>query len=713
MQLAAVAALLLALAAPACSTSTSATPMEKVVSLLTDLKGRLEQDGKDEQKSYDKFACWCEEALGKKASDISSAKEKIEELQNLIFSLKGGLGTHGAEIKQLEKEIAANIESQRVASEVRKKENAEYQGERTESEQCIGALEAAINILTGAGAKKGFLETLQEARLLSAVAGVRGLLRQPVVTHTVSGTDLQVVQRFVDRPEDFVGARSEGLSAAQIEHNPFGDYAPQSTQIQGILKGMYDAFAADLEKANVEEASKQKGFEELMATKEEELVTLKATLEQQTGDNADKTLSLADSRSDMDATKVQLAADEKFFVETKASCKSKSGEWAERSRLRTEELQGISKALEILDSDEAKKTFKAATTTLAARATKQSIRAPALVQVSAAVQGHGDRSDAYGRLRMLAAQYHSVSLAAIAAEVKTGGHFDKVFVMIDEMIALLRKEDQEDIAHRDRCQGGEAKNKIDREDLAHEIEKETEALEHMADTEKKLEKEIATLTESIKTTEDEMVKRLEMRNTERAEFQQAVKDDADAVALLQEAILTISEFYRNNKLPIELVQKPESHPPKTSYSGEYGGRAKESTGIVAILSMLKEDLEKETKVAREEDADAQIKYEEDRSAMQKSIDADKAARTSTEKDVAELQEKIADKEEFKAQKEKDLSAAEEIQKSLEHDCAWVETHFESRREKRAAEIDGLVEAKNILAGAGSTKDGDDLDDLSA
>merc|ERR1712224_813096 len=185
----------------------------------------------------------------------------------------------------------------------------------------------------------------------------------------------------------------------------------------------------------------------------------------------------------------------------------KAGEWAERTRLRTEELQGINKAVEILSSPEARRTFQAATTTL--------------LQVS----NNGDRSDAYGQLRKLATQYHSLSLASIAAAVKTGGHFDKVIVMIDQMISLLRKEDQDDIAHRDRCQGGENKNNVDREDLAHDIEKEGEALERMADTEKELKMQLEKLEEDIKTTKDEMAERLEMRNEEAAEFKQALKDD--------------------------------------------------------------------------------------------------------------------------------------------------------------------------------------------
>merc|ERR1719163_1120276 len=202
----AILAVLVASLGSAPAWASASTPMSRVVSLLTELRARIESDGKSEQKSYDKFACWCEATLGRKAADISSAKEKIDELQNLIYKLKGDLGTHGAEIKQLEKDIAANLESQREATEVRNKENEEYQQERTESEQCIGALEAAISVLTGAGSKKGFLETLQEAQLLSVVAGMRGVLKAPVVKQTMTSMDMKVVQHLVERPEDFVNA---------------------------------------------------------------------------------------------------------------------------------------------------------------------------------------------------------------------------------------------------------------------------------------------------------------------------------------------------------------------------------------------------------------------------------------------------------------------------------------------------------------------------
>merc|ERR1719424_2771410 len=223
------------------------TPMDQTVKLIQGLEKGITADGKSEQESFDTYACWCEKTMERKAQDISNGKELIEETQILIKKLKGEIASHGAEIEQLKKDIAANQVAVKEATDVRDKDNKEYAAERTESEQCIGAMEMAIKVLTGAGAKKaGFLETLHEAELLSVVAGVRTALKHKV-SRTFSDKDMDTMKQFVSKPAEFVG-QTKGMSAAQVGQNPFGDYAPQSSQIQGILKGMYDAFTSDLEK---------------------------------------------------------------------------------------------------------------------------------------------------------------------------------------------------------------------------------------------------------------------------------------------------------------------------------------------------------------------------------------------------------------------------------------------------------------------------------
>jgi hypothetical protein len=679
------------------------SPISRVVALITGLKSKIEADGRKEQQSYDKYACWCENTLARKANSISEGKDAIDRLQKQIEKLKGDLGAHSAEIDQLKKDIGANLEAQKEAAEVRSKENSEYESGKNDNEQCTGALEAAIKVLTGAGSgKRGFLETMQETQLLSVVDGVRSVLKKQNSVSSLSDSDVDIVKKFIENPEKFVGGRAGVMSAAQIAANPFGDYAPQSTQIQGILKGMYDAFTADIEKDNAEEAEAQKSFEELMATKKQEQETLETTLQKQEHDSSHKTKELADSKINQDDTRAQLKADEEFFESTKEGCKVKAGEWAERSRLRTEELTGISKAIEILSNPDAQSTFDASATAFIQLRSVKRTDLDSNLETHAVSQQY--RRRAYNQLKALATKYQNTHMAELAVAVQSGGHFDKILAMIDEMVASLRKEEAEDIKHRDRCQNAQGKNGNDMADLNANIEKAAEKLERMKDEETELQETMDALDSDISKTKGDMEELLEMRNDESDAFKKALKDDADAVALLEQAIASLTQFYKNNKIPLALAQKEPEYSedpdkaPDASFAKSYGGRKGESRGIVAILDMIKEDTANEMKTSRADDADAQKTYEKNRAKLQSSLNAQTQSKVQTEKELATIEEQIADLEEAKNGKSADLAEEEKLKESIEKDCAWVESTFDSRREKRKSEMDGLVEAKNFLAG---------------
>ena len=160
---------------------------------------------------------------------------------------------------------------------------------------------------------------------------------------------------------------------------------------------------------------KQKQFEELTATKNSELATLQATLEKKKETLGEDTKTMTDSAVERDETQAQLKADEKFFEETKSACKAKADDWAERSRLRTEELAGINKAIEILTSDEAQATFGRATSML-------------LQSSQTHKTGNPAKAKAYQALKTVAKKHHSLRMAAMAAMVQTAteGHFDVV-----------------------------------------------------------------------------------------------------------------------------------------------------------------------------------------------------------------------------------------------------------------------------------------------
>merc|ERR1719482_2670953 len=138
-------------------------------------------------------------------------------------------------------------------------------------------------------------------------------------------------------------------------------YSPQSATVTGILKDMYDTFAADLEKANGEESKFQKAFEDHIAVLEKSTSDLKREIVSKQEESAAKAQALSEAEATLAATMEQKETDESIFSSTRDQCKAKSDEWDERGRLRTEQLSGINKALEILTSDSARDTFQSAT----------------------------------------------------------------------------------------------------------------------------------------------------------------------------------------------------------------------------------------------------------------------------------------------------------------------------------------------------------------
>jgi len=404
-------------------------------------------------------------------------------------------------------------------------------------------------------------------------------------------------------------------------------------------------------------------------------------------------LERADSREELDDTQAQLAADEKFFDTTKAGCKEKAHQWSIRSGLRSQELTGVNMAVGILTSDKATKIFTASTTTF--------------LQLAAATNtASGARFAASAQLARLAQRYHSTSLAKVVLEVQSAGHFDKVIASIDQMIAALRKEEQEDLDHRDRCQRADGKNANDMEDLDAGINKATATIGRLQERERNLKNEISALENEMASTNQEMKEALRLRNGAVQAFKQAVKDDTAAVALLDQTIVTLSEFYRKNKIPMSLSQEDPKYSldpdkaPETSWEDEkYGGRNTETHGVVQVLAMLKEDVEKEIKTSRDDNAAAEVQYEKEKADMRDTLNAQRATKDATEQELGQVEAAIHDKTKSKSAQEDDLSAENDLKTSIMSDCSWVAANFQSRRDKRKAEIEGLIDGKGYLAGS--------------
>merc|ERR1719201_802385 len=437
---------------------------------------------------------------------------------------------------------------------------------------------------------------------------------------------------------------------------------------------------SDLESKNADQAMKQKQYEELSATKSAELATLQSTLAKKKETLGEDTKTMTDSSVERDETQSQLNDDEVFFEETKSACKAKADEWAERSRLRTEELAGVNKAIEILTSDEAAATF--------GRATSMLLQAEKRVATKT-----GRKHAAFQVVKSLAHKHHSLRMAAMAAMIQTAteGHFDVVITSVDKMLAELRQEEMDDITLRDYCQAEEVKVEGEIEDLQHEMDTLRGLLDRLNAKKKETQTDITQTETDIKNTEDAMAEALSNRNSENEDFKAALKDDIDAVALLASAIDAMTAFYKNNKLLLGLIAKkahgkepeysvdPDAAP--ETFSAPYGGRSSEGGGITSIMGYIKEDLENEIKTSKAAEAAAQKAFEEQRAAGLKSVEALNQKKVTLEQQEADLDEQIADAEGEKDGKNTMKGQKKQYREDLKPKCDWM-SRSQTQRARR-------------------------------
>jgi len=663
------------------------SPVGKVVTLLKELKSGIESDGISEQKVFDEYACWCEETTDKKSKAIVDAQKEMKRVGTMILELKGLVAVRAGEIATLKTELQQNEDGQSRATTIRQKQNEEFQAEKTEMESTIGSLEKGIMVLKGAGTKTGASLIERKGVLAQTAQHVKKAIDNLPTADSLSPQQLKAVTAFLADPAEFYDQKAEKAAA----------YNPASTTIMGILKDMYDQFSSNLEKQTMDEADSQQAFEEVIAVKAKEAATLTKTMQTKVAEKAEAQQMLADASQELDDVSKQMKSDSLFFSETKAACTSKADEWAERSRARTEELAGIAKAIAILDSDEAKEQFS--------KAIKPGMEKMFLQTEQKINAVKKPQQKAYEALTSKAKKVKSLRLASLAAKLQQTslGHFDTVVEEVDRMIGVLKKEEQDDINHRDWCKDETFKNEQEASRYEYKIDKSEAKIKKLQSMLEELEDLLDKTVEEIDSTNAEIKQMEDDRLAEHEAFETAQSDDKKAVELLGEAIESMKSFYRNNpsaafiekKAWTSVFGKDDKQAPDATFSDKNKAKG-EAKGVVGIMEMLKEDLEAEIKNGVKNEKEAQAAFEEAKGTALRVVKTLTDKKTNIKQEIAQTNTEIDETTQIKEDFEVELTNEKAYLTEIKPDCDWILDNFSDRRFKRGEEMEGLVEAKSML-----------------
>merc|ERR1712139_753091 len=490
-----------------------------------------------------------------------------------------------------------------------------------------------------------------------------------VLTHR----ERKAVASFIQAPEDYFDAEPTFKQS----------YAPQSGEIFGILKQMKETFETNLSSSQKEEMANQKAYEDLKAAKEAEIKAGQEQIDSKTQELADTDEKNAQAKEDIEDTKKSLSADEEFLMMLKEKCSMTDSEWEERQKTRQLEMEACSKALAVLSSDDAHdlftKTFN-----------------PSFVQKESSSNSQR-RVQASKLLSAVARKTQNPRLATLAVRVRLDA-FTRVKKAIDDMVAQLLKEKEDEIKHKDFCVEEFNTNELQTEKKDREKQDLTAKIEDLELTIKQLTEAIDKLKAEISEMQVQLKRAGEDREKENKEFQMTVADQRATQKLLTAALNILKGFYEK-KAKAALVQtaEPAGPPPPPGFEAYKKNAA--AGGVMGMIQQIINDAKAmEAEVIRSEE-DAQKAYED--------------FVKDTNGSIEEKSKDIVNKSENKAKAESDLVEAKKNKEAvmleleqlsnykaeLHSSCAFVMKNFEIRQTARDEEIEALKQAKAILSGA--------------
>jgi len=682
--------LLFPLAAIASEETYGANPIRKVVNLLQAMSKKVEEEGEKEEELYEKFVCYCKKNTGELTSSIAEAQKKIAQLETQVKEDTAAKEQVDEELKNHKQDREEAQNSLKAATQQRAKENEQYVKESGETGQNVQALKKAIAALaTG----------LSGGSLLQTQAG-EVIKRLVVNSQYLSTTDRNSVSAFLSNDAS----------------------APGSSEIVGILKEMKDEMSRDLNGIVEAEENSVKAFEELAAAKRKEIAAATTAIETKTQRSGQLAVKIVEGKNDLEDTVESLSEDEQFQVNLRKGCATKETEVKERNKTRSEELTAIAETIKILNDDDALDLFKK---------TLPSPGEKSFLQVSKISQKASDI------INGLKNTYKSPQLDFIALALRGKKvDFSKVVKMVDDLVAVLGEEQKEDDNHKTYCEkefdtSDDTKNGHKRriESLTHEMEESSTVSKNLAGEIKILQEGIAALDKSVAEAGD-------MRKGEHAEYVKTSQENQAALQLIAFAKNRLNKFYNPNlyKAPparelteeqrvysnyggeLEPTAAPggiagtgiaaaflqlrrDAPPPPPETFGAYSKKSGQSGGVLALMDMLSNDLNKDIQQAEFEEKDSQKEYEELMSDSQKKRAADSKLITTKEEAKAEADSIAQATSENLTSANQELYLTKQYIADLHKSCDFLIENYDFRKAARSQERDALKKAKAVLQGA--------------
>jgi len=629
--------------------SKSGSPIGKVLEMISDLETKTIGEGDASQKVYEEVAEFCSDRQKEVAFEVKTGKATVADLKAAISKASADIEELDAKISDLAGSNAGATKDLEAATDLRKKESADFNAVEKDLLATIDTLDRASGIISKNMNKGSFVQLTGVKGLMTAL----NLLVQAEAVNTADASKLTALLQSYSSSEEEDDAT--GAPAGAVTEN-------QSGGILDLLADLQSKAEDDLASARKAESESQHNYDMKKGALSDEIKFAAKDLDESKSSRAASSEKKAGAEGDLAASSKDLSQDTKTLSELHHDCQSKAADFEAETATRGEELKALATA---------KKIIQKATSFAQVSLLQESSRSSRATEVVKQVRG-------------LAAAQQSTQLARFASRMEamlqrhTANPFGKVVGMVKDMIAKLEAEAEQEASQKAFCDKALAEANEKKTSATTEIEKLSVKLEQGASAAANLKEEVTVLQAELAklmASQQEMDK---IRAEENAVYTDSKAELEKGLTGIKSALKVLRDYYAANA--------------DSSGTGAAGG-------IVSLLEVCESDFSKGLAevVAVEEDAAASYDVETKDNAMTK---------LTKDKDVEYKQKEIASLEktgtELKTDRDAvqdELDAVNAALASLEKQCLAKAESYESKAAKQKAEIDGLKSALESLGGA--------------
>lgn len=666
------------------------SPIQKVIELLDENKVKIANDLAAEEKEMTEYADFCDKESSEKGYAIKTAVSKIEDLKAVIEECTLKIPGYEDEVSTLGTEVAQKSKDLDAAKVLREKEHADFVAIETDLATSIDQLGKAADIISKAS-KPAFLQGASKEELTKSAENAMKLIGKILdagKVNLVTHKGLTSLLQTSDADED-EQSQHKGGSAAIVEK----------------IEEMKEKAEEELTAARSAETKKAQDFDMLsmqltmgIKVAEDKIGVAKASI-------GEKTEELGKAQGELTETESTKAADEEYLGTLKHECETAAKAWEERQVSARAEMGAINKAIAIL-SEGVRVLLQ-----IKSKTTRRSDADEDEDDMPAQSEAHSARPALVQKLKDLSHKFNSYAFMEMAGAASMDP-LGKVKGLIEEMIAKLLKEAQEEATQKAFCDEEKGKSLKSKSVKTTTLDKLTARSDKAAARKAELEETVKTLEGEIAELDAGVAEATKIRNEEAATYATAHKDFSDAATAVEKAIKVLKDFYDGQSLlqvsaktrtmsAAKAKDMSETDEDEDSDAPELGGAKGDAASvIIGILEMSLEDFTKLLMETEQEEETAQAAYDKLTGEAKVSKAAKAAEVKASLSEIKMITTSLHDTKEDMSMVSKELSAVEAYLEELKPQCESKAMSYAEKKAKREAEIEGLKEALSILNGEG-------------